>query len=50
MDNHEKDFLPHSYLPNDVLKEIYQFWIKVQIKCSTDKRSGRNEIYIIKIN
>ena len=36
IDNHEKVFLPHSCLSNDVLKEIYHFWIKNSIP-STDR-------------
>ena len=28
IDNHEKVFLPRNCLPNDVLKEIYHFWMK----------------------
>ena len=35
-DNHEKVFLPRNCIPNDVLKEIYHFWIKNSIP-STDR-------------
>ena len=46
--NHEKIFLPRNCLPNDVLKEIYQFWIKNSIS-STDSKSGRDEMCITKM-
>ena len=49
IDNHEKVFLPRNCLPNDVLKEIYHFWIKSSIP-STDRRSGRDEMCITKMN
>ena len=49
IDNHEKVFLPRNCLPNDVLKEIYHFWIKNSIP-STDRRSGRDEMCITKMN
>ena len=48
IDNHEKVFLPRSCLPNDVLKEIYHFWIKNSIP-STDRGSGRDEMCITKM-
>ena len=48
MNNQEKVFLQYSCLPKDVLREIYHFWIKNSIS-SRDKRSGRNEINIIKL-
>ena len=48
MDNQGKVFLQHSCLPKDVLRDIYHFWIKNSIP-STDKRSGRNEMNIIKL-
>ena len=48
IDNHERVFLPHSCLSNDVLKEIYHFWIKNSIP-STDRGSGRDEMCITKM-
>ena len=48
MNHQEKVFLQYSCLPKDVLREIYHFWIKNSIS-SRDKRSGRNEINIIKL-
>ena len=48
IDNHENTFLSCNYLPNDVLKEICHFWIKNSIP-STDRRSGRDEMCIIKM-
>ena len=48
IDNHEKDFFPRNCLPNDVLKEIYHFWIKNSIP-STDRRSSRDKMCITKM-
>ena len=48
IDSHEKVFLACNCLPNDVLKEIYHFWIKNSIP-STDRRSGRDEMCITKV-
>ena len=48
IDNHEKVLFPRNCLPNDVLKEIYHFWIKNSIP-SRDKRSGRDEMCITKM-
>ena len=45
IDNHAKVFLPRNCLPNEVLKEIYHFWIKNSIP-STGRRSGRDEMFI----
>ena len=46
IDNQEKVLLPSNCFPNDVLKEIYYFWIKNSIP-STD--TGRNEMCITKM-
>ena len=48
IDNQEKVFLPRNCLPNDVLKEIYHFWMRSSI-LSTDRRSGPDEMCITKM-
>ena len=48
IDSYEKVFLPRNRVPDDVLNEIYYFWIKNSIP-STDRRSGPDEMCITKI-